>query len=186
MPGKLKLLKAVASILLMGLFILLAGACSSSDESTRDKDKTGKVEEEALLRVNKYLVTRDDEIIRNYIDRRGWDMERTETGLYYMIYEKGAGPRAAKGLYATLDYEVYLLDGTLCYASDSLDPKKFLIGQGGVESGLEQGILLLREGDKARFIMPPHLAHGLLGDDKKIPGRSVILYDLEVRDISKD
>ncbi len=113
-------------------------------------------------------------------------MKRTETGLYYMIHEHGTGPRAERGLYATIDYAVYLLNGTLCYASDSLNPKQFLIGQGGVESGLEQGILLLREGDKARFIMPPHLAHGLLGDDHKIPGRSVILYELEVLDISRD
>jgi FKBP-type peptidyl-prolyl cis-trans isomerase len=49
-----------------------------------------------------------------------------------------------------------------------------------VESGLEEGILLLREGDKAKFILPPHLAHGLLGDDNKIPARSIIVYDLEL------
>jgi len=47
-----------------------------------------------------------------------------------------------------------------------------------VESGLEEGILLLRVGDKATFIMPPHLAHGLQGDGDRIPARSIIMYDV--------
>jgi FKBP-type peptidyl-prolyl cis-trans isomerase len=53
-----------------------------------------------------------------------------------------------------------------------------------VESGLEEGILLLQEGDKARFIMPPHLAHGLIGDRDKIPARATIIYDLELVSLS--
>jgi FKBP-type peptidyl-prolyl cis-trans isomerase len=33
--------------------------------------------------------------------------------------------------------------------------------------------------------MPPHLAHGLLGDENKIPPRSVIVYDLHLIDVSE-
>ena len=59
--------------------------------------------------------------------------------------------------------------------------KQFRIGQGGVESGLEEGVLLLlHEGDKATFIMPPHLAHGLPGDGNRIPARSIIVYEVEL------
>jgi len=79
-----------------------------------------------------------------------------------------------------LNYRISLLDGTLCYSSDSLGVKEFAIGHGGVESGLEEGILLLKVGDKARFIMPPFKAHGLLGDMKKIPARSIIVYEIEL------
>jgi FKBP-type peptidyl-prolyl cis-trans isomerase len=73
----------------------------------------------------------------------------------------------------------------LCYTSGNLGEKKFSVSQGGVESGLEEGILMLRVGDKARFIMPPHLAHGLLGDQKKIPPRAIIVYEVEITNISK-
>ena len=38
----------------------------------------------------------------------------------------------------------------------------------------------MHEGDKARFIMPPHLAHGLLGDNHKIPARAIIIYEVEL------
>jgi FKBP-type peptidyl-prolyl cis-trans isomerase len=43
---------------------------------------------------------------------------------------------------------------------------------------------MLREGDKARFILPPHIAHGLLGDENRIPPRSVIVYEVELLNIS--
>ncbi len=39
---------------------------------------------------------------------------------------------------------------------------------------------MLREGDRAVFIMPPHLAAGLPGDGDKIPAHSVIVYEVEV------
>ena len=61
----------------------------------------------------------------------------------------------------------------------------FKVGFGGVESGLEEGVLLLRTGDKARFIMPPHLAHGLIGDGDCIPMRAIIIYDVELVRVSE-
>jgi FKBP-type peptidyl-prolyl cis-trans isomerase len=39
-------------------------------------------------------------------------------------------------------------------------------------------------GDKARLILPPHLAHGLLGDENRIPARSIIVYEIELLDIT--
>jgi FKBP-type peptidyl-prolyl cis-trans isomerase len=44
--------------------------------------------------------------------------------------------------------------------------------------------LLLRVGDKARFILPSHLAHGVPGDGVKIPRRATIIYDLELINIT--
>ena len=139
---------------------------------------------ETLIKVNKYLVDEDADIIRKYIKRRNWQMHTTETGLWYMIYEKGNGEIAQSNKMATILYKVSLLDGTLCYSSEKSGTKKFRIGQGGIEPGLEEGILLLHTGDKAKFIMPPHLAHGLMGDGDKIPPRSTILYEIELTQIS--
>jgi FKBP-type peptidyl-prolyl cis-trans isomerase len=147
-------------------------------------EKDATEDKKTLMEVNKYLVTKDSEIIESYVKRVGWDMTETKSGLWYEIYEHGSGPQAETGMNATITYTVSLLDGTICYRVDNDDPKTFLIGQGGVESGLEEGILLLQEGDKARFIMPPHLAHGLIGDRDKIPARATIIYDLELVSLS--
>lgn len=166
------------------LYILLITLFSCSDDRKNHPEEKKANLKESLIRINKYLIEKDAEAIESYVKRRNWNMTVTETGLWYMIYKKGSGKKAEKEKIATLYYKVNLLDGTLCYSSDSLNPKRFKIGQGGVESGLEEGILFLRQGDKARFIIPPHLAHGLLGDEDKIPPRSIIIYDIELLHIS--
>jgi len=97
-----------------------------------------------------------------------------------MILKKGNGDKAEIGRIAEINYKIKLLDGTTCYDSDSLGSKIFTIGSGHVEKGLEEGILYLCEGDRARFIMPPHLAHGLIGDENKIPARAIIIYEAEL------
>ena len=165
--------------------ILLATAAVATGCNGRNNDD-GKVpmSKESLIRANKGLVTIDHERIEAFAERHQWEMGTTETGLWYQIYEHGTGDSARNGLIASLKYTVSLLDGTLCYSSDSTGEKTFLIGQGGVESGLEEGILLMRCGDKARFIMPPHLAHGLPGDNDKIPPRSTIVYQVELLNLT--
>ncbi|MBN1159397.1 MAG: FKBP-type peptidyl-prolyl cis-trans isomerase [Bacteroidales bacterium] len=134
----------------------------------------------ALIGANRILVRKDRERIRSFCERRKWDAQETETGLWYEVYENGTGRNAETGMEISLEYELSLLDGTVCYSSDSLGLKSFRIGQGGVESGLEEGVLFLREGDRARFILPPHLAHGLTGDRNAIPPRSILVYDVKV------
>jgi FKBP-type peptidyl-prolyl cis-trans isomerase len=132
------------------------------------------------MQVNQQLVKEDYEEIKAFVANCGWDMQTTETGLWYMIYENGKGEKASTGKIATLEYTVSLLDSTVCYSSAVLGPKTFRIGRGGVESGLEEGVLLMRAGDKARMIMPPHLAHGLVGYGDCIPQRAIIIYEIEL------
>jgi FKBP-type peptidyl-prolyl cis-trans isomerase len=38
----------------------------------------------------------------------------------------------------------------------------------------------MKAGDKARLLVPKHLAYGLLGDDKRIPANSILFYDVEL------
>ncbi|HEX3006546.1 MAG TPA: FKBP-type peptidyl-prolyl cis-trans isomerase [Bacteroidales bacterium] len=141
-------------------------------------------QQEALLRANKYLVQKDADAVKGYIRRHGWKMNQTQTGLWYEITQKGTGSKVETGKYVTIAYKLWLLDGTLCYSSESDGNKTFLVGKGGVEPGLEQGVLLMSQGDKARFIMLPHLAYGLIGDERKIPARATIVYEVQLIKIS--
>ncbi len=163
-------------------FLFLSCKGRNKQISEEEFNKTKK----PLVEVNKILVKKDSEKIAAYVKRRNWNMFETGTGLWYMIIEKGSGTRAKKGLYATINYKISLLDGTECYDSDILGAKHFKIGQGSVVSGLEEGILLLHQGDKARFIIPPHLAHGLLGDEDKIPPRSILVYVVELLNLDNN
>jgi FKBP-type peptidyl-prolyl cis-trans isomerase len=172
----------VIKYFLFCIVLLLALSCREQKKGPSKEDQARY--QENLVRVNRYLVGADADKIRGYMKRRHWAMNTSKTGLWYMIYKNGSGADAQTGKQATLNYKVWLLDGTLCYSSEKSGPKKFRIGQGGVESGLEEGVLLLKVGDKARFIMPPHLAQGLIGDQDKIPPRSCIVYEVELVQIS--
>ncbi len=137
-----------------------------------------------LAKVNKILVNEDKALIEGYIKRYRLDgMKETGTGLYFMVWGDAQGDTINDGNLVEFAYKISLLDGTLCYTSEPDSPKKFKVGQGGVESGLEQAVLLMRKGQKGKFIMPPHLAYGLIGDVDKIPSRSTIVYDIEMLNV---
>jgi len=174
------LIKIIALNLLVSSLVFSFACNNESQKKKRLTKEEQNNYNKSLQTANKYLTTLDAERIENYSKRRNWDMKVTETGLWYQIYENGKGAKAKEGQIAVLNYKISLLDGTLCYTSDSTGAKEFVIGHGGVESGLEEGILLLRMGDKARFILPPYKAHGLIGDMDKIPARSIIVYELEL------
>ena len=167
----------IYSFIIASLIISLYSCSETSEKKVEKKEVSSR---ESLEIANRYLVRTESEDIENYIRRHGWTMEETGTGLQFWIYEKGTGEQAEKGMVALLNYKTWLLNGNLIYSSDELGPKEFKIGKGGVESGLEEAILMMHIGDKARLVIPSHLAFGLLGDNNKIPPRSTVVYDIEL------
>jgi FKBP-type peptidyl-prolyl cis-trans isomerase len=135
---------------------------------------------DTLVNYNRGVIKTEDQQIDDFIARYNWKMTKTGTGLRYLIFQKGHGVKAAKGKVAVISYTLRFLDGSLCYSSDKDGLKEFKIGYGNVESGVEEGILLMHVGDRAKFIVPSHLAFGLLGDQKKIPQQATLVYDIEL------
>jgi FKBP-type peptidyl-prolyl cis-trans isomerase len=170
----------------MGLLIFFGGSCRKQPAAEKAPKMTASEEKEMLLRVNKFLVQKDIELIESYSKRHGWEMEVTETGLFYEIYERSEGKEVEQDNVINLEYEISLLDGTVCYTSEEDGNKVFRLGKSQEISGLEQGVALMREGEKARFIIPPHLAFGLLGDENRIPARSIIIYRVELVEVKRD
>jgi FKBP-type peptidyl-prolyl cis-trans isomerase FkpA len=169
----MKNLKITAILLFIPFFF-------SCEESRKNLPRKIEDMKEPLMEVNKNLIKADDEKINRYIERHGLEMSKSGTGLRYKIFGLGSGENAKTGQFAKVDYKVSLLDGTTCYTSTEKGPEDFLIGMDNVESGLHEGITYMKVGQKAKFILPPHLAHGLIGDKDKIPARAVIVYDIEL------
>lgn len=135
---------------------------------------------EALIKANQKLIENESGQIDNYLQLKKLKMSETGTGLRYVIIEEGGGKKASPGMIATVRFKLSLLDGTLCYQSDSATGDKFMIDKDQVESGLHEGIKLMNQGGKAKFILPSHLAHGLAGDQNCIKARSPVIYDIEL------
>lgn len=161
-------------------FIISVLLSCSGGSSPEEEKSPAEINREELVNVNRQMVAREADLIESYSRRRGWNMQKTGSGLRYQVYENGSGERVETGSRVEISYTVSLLDGTVCYSSESDGNKIFRPGRGETEAGLEEGILLLRQGDKARFVIPSYLAHGLIGDQNRIPPRSIIVYELEV------
>ena len=166
-------------IIVLGFLVLSFGCRPETQMPSRQAEREKKISDE-LLKINHYMVRRNQEMIENFIRRTCWDMKRTGTGLWYMVIEPGKGPLVKDGNTAVFRYKIRLIDGEVVDSSASGHPQSFIVGHGGVESGLEEGIRLLHKGDSARFILPPHLAHGNFGDSRKIPPGAILIYDLKL------
>jgi len=162
------------------LFLIISCRHYNQPQLPNDTADIERIKKEILLQVNRELIEEEAQEIKDFIESQNWNMQSTESGLWYMIYGNGKGKKAATGDIVTLDYTLSLMDSTVCYSSSIYGQKKFMVGYGDVESGLQEGVQLMCAGDKARMIMPPHLAHGILGDGDCIPRRTTIIYDVEL------
>jgi FKBP-type peptidyl-prolyl cis-trans isomerase len=140
---------------------------------------------EHLINANKIIVKDESKEIDEFIERHQWKMNSTGTGLRYSIYKHGDGKAAGEKKQVTFTCSVYLLDGTLCYTYDAKKPVTIVLGIGAQTRGLEEGIMLMHEGDQARFVVPFHLAYGFQGDGDKVPGQSPLFYDVTLLSVSK-
>ena len=170
------------SIVLLSALIMVLSACRN--EVSEQQSISQKELREPLMEANKHAVKTEAQHIEDFLRRYKWEMEETGSGLMYMIYKKGNGPNASKGKLAVLEYTVSLITGDEVYSSDSDGLMTFVIGRAEVITGLEEGILLLHVGDKAKFIIPSHLAYGLVGDDKKIPGKATLIFDVTLLELN--
>jgi len=163
------------------LVILLSNSCRNS--SVKINEDTAPLTQEELIEINRQFVKENAEDIKNYIKRNSLEMLLSNSGLWYMLVKEVQGEKVVIGQVVSINYHIKLLDGTLCYSSDELGPKTFKVGSGNVEKGLEEGILMMSIGDIMKFIMPPHLSHGLVGDGKMIPAKANLVYEVELLSI---
>jgi len=164
------------------LIFCLTGCSHQQDkknEETRVFSEQG-AKEQFVVANQKQLQKENDEIAY-YITTHKLPFVTNASGIRYYVYKpSAAGDSVRENMEITIDYSVSLLDGTVVYSSSQSGPKTFVVGNGDIESGIHTGVKYLKRGDKALFILPSALAHGLLGDMNKIPPHMPIVYDVFV------
>jgi hypothetical protein len=184
---KILMIKTIGLPMLFAGVIILFFSCDNDpiqeDQKLLPYSVVKKIHREELLNWNKNLVEIDYTVIQKYIERRKWTMEVSESGLYYQIYYKTDNQEAADGLVAVFSYSTSLLDGTVLYTSDEFGNRELHLGHNQDESGLNEGLMMMKKGEKARFILPPHLAFGVPGDGYRVPYYSILVYEIELLDL---
>lgn len=118
-------------------------------------------------------------------DVSGKDTITTESGLkYIMVTQHADGKQAKKGSNVSVHYTGYLEDGKIFDSSlERGEPIAFPLGAGRVIPGWDEGIALLKTGEKARLIIPYQLAYGEQGYPGAIPPKATLIFDVELVDV---
>ncbi len=174
--------KCLLTLQFLFLLAIFVSSCGHQPRKSREETVSSNEIQKSLEKANRYLVRTENEQIDAYVSRHNLDVTKTGSGLRYVIRRQGNGNPVRKGEEVRLKFTVKFLTGDIVYNSEDKGIKKFVVGRGGVETGLEEAVLLLRRGDLATIILPSHLAFGLLGDEDKIPPRTSLVYEIELLD----
>ena len=108
-------------------------------------------------------------------------MQATPSGLYYKITETTEGKKANVGDNVSVHYAGKLVDGTEFDSSFKRnEPIEIPIGVGQVIKGWDEGILLLKEGESAKLLIPSELGYGANGAGGIIPPNAWLIFDVKL------
>ena len=107
----------------------------------------------------------------------------TASGLFFNKLVTTEGEKPQEGQIARIKFDASYLDGTPLGSSEQLgEYYDVVMGQGKVLKGLEEGIGMMRVGEKARFVLPYTLAYGT-NPYGNIPAYSNLVFDVELLDV---
>ncbi len=158
--------------------------CNNNDE----------LEDEARRREEAYKkqLAVDTVTIKNYIASNNIaNVQRSpyKSGLFYAVQKPGTGDSATLGKTVVTHYILTNLQGDTLDTSrkprtgqTTIQPLTFQLGRANILSGYQEGVSLMRVGERTLFFLPSGLAYGDQAQDK-IPANSVLIFDIELLEV---
>jgi len=136
---------------------------------------------------NAKMLKFERDFIDKYLLDSGMVGKITESGLTYVINQAGTNTEVfpVAGNTVAVHYKGAFMDGTVFDSSLERGPFEFVLGQGQVIKGWDEGVALLNVGSKATFVIPSALAYGERGYPGAIPPNSILRFDIELLEIKK-
>jgi len=136
---------------------------------------------------NAQQLSTDDKILQDYFAKNNIKATKTASGLYYTVSKEGTGDVAKPGQTVTMNYTGKTLEGkkfdsNVDTAFHHTEPFKFTLGQGAVIKGWDEGVALMKKGEKATLYVPSPLAYGAQSPSPLIPANSILIFDVEMVD----
>ena len=125
-------------------------------------------------------IQRDDKLIDDYLKSHNIQAEKNEWGIYIERLVPGQGPKPKFGQYSNVNYKGMNLSGEV-FDQGTMPVQ---VGMSQVVYGFMEGVSQLSKGEKARVYIPSILGYGPQGSPPKIQPNQVLVFELEVLDIT--
>ncbi len=103
----------------------------------------------------------------------------TDSGLQYIIIKQGDGIQPQETDLVTVNQRALFLNGkSITDTYKTGEPSQFKVSD-AIE-GLKEGLLLMKEGSRYKFFIPPELAWGNKGSSSRIPPNAVVVFDIHI------
>ena len=114
------------------------------------------------------------------------DYATTESGLKYYDFEVGDGATPEAGQTVIVHYTGWLDDGTMFDSSvERGQPFPFVLGEGNVIAGWDEGLASMNVGGKRQLVIPPELGYGETGAGGVIPPNATLIFEVELLEIQE-
>ncbi len=179
-------------LLFLTLCLLCFFSCQNPPaETTETPIEKPEISDDLLVRLSAEMTSnpqteaeKERNEILNYAIENNLNIRETQSGLFYLITEKGEGEQLNWGDKIKADYTGTFLDGQVFDSTKNKDePLEFYIGN--MIDGWNEGLQLLRPGAAATFLVPSRLGYGEKGIEVKkgqylVPPGAVLRFDLKV------
>ncbi|MBE9512233.1 MAG: FKBP-type peptidyl-prolyl cis-trans isomerase [Bacteroidetes bacterium] len=149
--NKGRVLQYLIMFMIMGVLLPLGGCLKNNAEDLKKKE---------------------EEAIKDFVEKNDITVQPTESGLYYIETKEGDGHQPAEGDSVVINYiGTYLTGGVFDTNIDSVaranmiwnqyaiySPFGFIIGNPNILSGWNEGITYMKEGGEATLLLPSSIA----------------------------
>lgn len=109
------------------------------------------------------------------------DVNVTESGLQYRVIEEGDGDSPNEASSVRIRYRGELTNGIVFDQTTGNNTVTF--GVSGLIAGFTEGLLLMSEGSKYEFFIPPNLGYGNQPQGNVIPANSILVFEVELVEV---
>lgn len=128
-------------------------------------------------------------LLEAYLQDNDITADSTETGLYYIEKSEGTGDSIQEGDQVSFWFTGYSLDGREFFSNSDGQVEIALLPDVSYPEGLNDGLLLMREGSEGTLIVPYYRAYGATGQIDiygyvRVPPYTTVLFDIEIESVN--